>query len=208
METKLTKRQEEVLRCIVEFQSECDYAPSIMDICERMGIRSTNGVVGHIRALMRKGFLERSSKARSLRLTDLAKRLYVKEKEKPPTMIPLVGRISAGLPITAEENIERWITFEGLSTKSGLFALRVVGDSMIEAGIFDGDIIIVDPKKVPKAGDIVVALVGGEVTVKRFYIHDNKIELRPANRMMKSIFVPAKQVSIQGVVVGLQRLYE
>jgi len=201
---KLTQRQKEVLECIQKFQEQMNYPPSILEICERLGIRSTNGVVGHIRSLIRKGYLERSSKARSIKLTPRAQRLC-----QPQTnpLIPLLGRIPAGSPVSVEENIEKLIAPNLDNKTDGIFALKVTGESMIEDGILEGDIILVDSQKQAHTGDIVVALVNDEVTVKRFYPQGKITELRPANRNMKPIHVPANQITIQGVVIGLQRNY-
>lgn len=204
-EQELTQRQKEVLECIHEFQEQLQYAPSILEICERLHIRSTNGVAGHIRALIRKGYLDRSSKARSLKLTQKAHRIFQSFNNR---MVPLLGRISAGSPLYVEENVEQMILFSPDRKTDGVFALRVQGESMIEAGIFDGDIIFVDSKKQAHSGDIVVALVNDEVTVKKFYPKEKYVELRPANRKMKPFRVPANQVLIQGIVIGLQRSYE
>jgi len=201
---KLTQRQKEVLECIQKFQEQMNYPPSILEICEQLGIRSTNGVVGHIRSLIRKGYLERSSKARSIKLTPRAQRLC-----QPQTnpLIPLLGRIPAGSPVSVEENIEKLIAPNLDNKTDGIFALKVTGESMIEDGILEGDIILVDSQKQAHTGDIVVALVNDEVTVKRFYPQGKITELRPANRNMKPIHVPANQITIQGVVIGLQRNY-
>ncbi len=205
LKRELTQRQKEVLECIRKLQEQLQYTPSIQEICEQLQIRSTNGVARHIHALIRKGYLERSSKARSLKFTPLAQKLFHPNHNN---MIPLLGRISAGSPIYAEENIEQMIPFYLRERTDGIFALRVQGESMIEAGIFDGDIILVDSKKKAKTGDIVVALVNDEVTVKHFFPKDKYIELKPANQKMKPIRVPANQVTIQGVVIALQRSYE
>ncbi len=202
---ELTLRQKEVLECIYHFQEQNQYAPSIIEICEQLGINSTNGVVGHIRALIRKGYIERTSKARSLRLTSQAQRLF---RSLDNRMVPLLGRISAGSPLYVEENIEQMIPFNLNRKTEGVFALKVQGESMIEAGIFDGDIIFVDSRKRPYSGNIVVALVNDEVTVKRFYPKEKFVELHPANRKMKPIRVPAHQVTVQGVVIALHRSYE
>ncbi|HOQ31379.1 MAG TPA: transcriptional repressor LexA [Candidatus Hydrogenedens sp.] len=204
-EKELTHRQKEVLKCIRDFQEQLHYSPSILEICERLRIRSTNGVAGHIRALIRKGYVERSSKARSLKLTTRAQWLFQSLDNR---MVPLLGRISAGSPFYVEENVEQMIPFNPNRKTDGVFALKVTGESMIEAGIFDGDIIFVDSKKIAHSGDIVVALINDEVTVKKFYPREKFIELKPANRKMKPIRVPANQVIIQGVVIGLQRNYE
>ncbi|HOV32582.1 MAG TPA: transcriptional repressor LexA [Candidatus Hydrogenedens sp.] len=202
---KLTQRQKEVLECIQKFQEQMNYPPSILEICEQLGIRSTNGVVGHIRSLIRKGYLERSSKARSIKLTSRAQLLC---QSKTAQLIPLLGQIPAGSPVSVEENAEKLIAHNLDKKIEGVFALKVTGESMIEDGILEGDIILVDSRKQAHKGDIVVALVNGEVTVKRFYPQGKITELRPANRTMKPICVSTNQITIQGVVIGLQRNYK
>ncbi|HPV37833.1 MAG TPA: transcriptional repressor LexA, partial [Candidatus Hydrogenedentes bacterium] len=123
------------------------------------------------------------------------------------TMVPLVGRIAAGFPILAEEHIDDTIPVSpALGLEDG-YSLRVQGDSMIEDGILDGDILLVDPKRRPRKGDIVVALVQDEATVKRFYPQGEMVELRPANAAMQTLIFPARDVQIQGIVVGLQRTF-
>ncbi|HOK09108.1 MAG TPA: transcriptional repressor LexA [Candidatus Hydrogenedens sp.] len=204
-ERELTQRQKEVLDCIHDFQERMNYSPSILEICERLKIRSTNGVAGHIRALIRKGYLERSSKARTLKLTPKAQWFLEPSKTR---MVPLLGRIPAGFPVSVEANIEKLIPLGFERKTDGVYALRVTGESMIEDGIFEGDIIFVDSKKQPCKGDIVVALVDGEVTVKRFFPEGKYVELRPANRKMKPIRVPSHRFLLQGVVIGLQRNYD
>lgn len=206
---ELTERQKRVLECIVELQMEQNYSPSIIEICQRLGIRSTNGVAGHIKALIRKGYIEKTSKARSIKLTSKAQSIVSLEpKPLSDKYIPLVGLIPAGPPILSEANIEKMLPFPMDTDPEGVYALRVVGESMIEDGILEGDIVFVDTKILPKPGDIIVALVNDEVTVKRFYPHDDVIELRPSNRNMSPLFVHPDAIKIQGVVIGLQRFYK
>jgi repressor LexA len=198
----LTRRQETILHYIVTCIRDNGMPPTIAEIGRRFNISSTNGVNDHLVALERKGYIQRSSKARSIRVTEKgAAGLY----GSGATMVPLVGRIAAGSPILAEENIEDTIPVApALDVEDG-YALRVQGDSMIEDGILDGDTILVNPKRRARKGDIVVALVDDEATVKRFYPQGDMVELRPANAAMQSIIVPARDVQLQGVVVGLQR---
>jgi repressor LexA len=198
----LTKRQAAILGFIVESIRDRRWPPTIAEIGEAFGIASTNGVNDHLKALERKGYITRSSKARSIHLTERAATgLY----QTDLGVLPLVGRIAAGQPLLAEENIEAHVPVSNALAKRNAYCLRVHGDSMIEDGILDGDIIIVDQGKKPAPGAIVVALIGDEATVKRYYPHGDRVELRPANAAMQPLIVPAKSVQLQGVVVALQR---
>ncbi len=198
----LTKRQSEILQFIIDCIRDHGMPPTIAEIGVRFNISSTNGVNDHLVALEKKGYIERSSKARSIHVTDQASvGLYQNEMG----MLPLVGRIAAGYPILAEENIEGHVPVSSAHLRPGAYCLKVQGDSMIDDGILDGDTIIVNPEARPKAGDIVVALVDDEATVKRFYRHGDMVELRPANSTMQSMLFPGRSVQIQGVVVALQR---
>ncbi|MCP4644720.1 MAG: repressor LexA, partial [bacterium] len=153
-------------------------------------------------ALEKKGFIERSSKARSIHVTEKA---TVDLYQSEVGTLPLVGRIAAGHPVLAEENIEERVPVTASQAKTGAFCLRVHGDSMIEDGILEGDVIVVDPSRRPSKGEVVVALVDDEATVKHYHPHGEMVELRPANAAMQPILVPARSVKIQGVVVALQR---
>lgn len=200
----LTRRQREILHFIIESIRDQGYPPTIAEIGEQFGIASTNGVNDHLLALEKKGYIERSSKARCIRVTEKAEAgLYRSEVG----MVPLVGRVAAGQPILAEENIEAHIPVSAAQAKNSAYCLRVHGESMIEDGILDGDIVIVDQKRRPAPGDIVVALLDDEATVKRYYPHGSKIELRPANSAMQPMTLPAGAVQLQGVVVALQRAF-
>ena len=199
----LTNRQREILEYIVRYVQDNHYPPTIAEIGERFAISSTNGVNDHLVALERKGFIERSStKARSIRVSEGA---IFQLHNDDVGRLPLVGRVAAGQPILALENIETFIPVEAALARRNAFALRVAGDSMIEAGILDGDIVAVDPNRRPNRGDIVVALVDNEATVKYFYPGGAEIELRPANAAMAPMFFPAEEVTLQGVVVMVQR---
>ena len=203
MAKDLTHRQAAILRFIIESIRDIGYPPTIAEIGGEFGIASTNAVNDHLLALQRKGCITRSSKARGIHVTE---RAAVGLYQNNLGMLPLVGRIAAGQPILAEENIETHVPIpHALGNISG-YCLRVHGDSMIEAAILDGDVIVVDQKRNPVPGDIVVALVGDEATVKRYYPHGDRVELRPANAAMQSMIFPAASVRIQGVVVGLQRM--
>lgn len=198
----LTRRQADILRFIVECIRDYGMPPTIAEIGRRFRIASTNGVNDHLLALERKGYIERSSKARSIRVTEMAAAgLY----QSDVAMVPLVGRIAAGRPLLAEENVEELVPVAPRLGGPGCFCLRVQGESMIEAGILDGDIVIIDPGRRPAQGDIVVALVDDEATVKYLHPRGEEVELRPANAAMAPIVVSAADLRIQGVVVAVQR---
>ncbi|MCP4642444.1 MAG: transcriptional repressor LexA [bacterium] len=198
----LTRRQADILAFIIECIRDNGMPPTIAEIGEHFGISSTNGVNDHLIALEKKGYIERTSKARSIRVTQKAAAgLYQGEVET----LPLLGRIAAGHPILAEENVEDQIPIATSLGHHGTYCLRVQGESMIDDGIFDGDVIVVDQGQEPKQGDVVVALVEDEATVKRFHPRGDMVELRPANAAMVPILVPANSVQLQGVVVALQR---
>lgn len=199
----LTKRQAAVLRMIIRCIQRNGMPPTIAEIGEHFGITSTNGVNDHLRALERKGYITRSSKARSIKITDkAASGLYTADV----AMVPVVGRIAAGLPIFAEENVAEHIPLSANDYPGeSCFALKVQGDSMIDDGILDGDTIIVNPSARVRQGDVVVAMVDDEVTVKRFFRHGEMVELRPANEQMEPMLFPGRRVSIQGIVTALHR---
>lgn len=200
----LTKRQESILRFIIESIRDMGYPPTIAEIGEEFGISSTNGVNDHLLALDKKGYIERSSKARGIHvMPKAAAGLYQHES----AMIPLVGEVAAGNPILAEENIESYVAVSSEMANTGSYCLRIRGDSMIEDGILDGDIVVVDQTRRPKNGEVVVALVDGDATVKHFYPKGDEVELHPANSSMEPITVSIHDLHIQGVVVGLQRTF-
>lgn len=202
MGKELTKRQAAILRFIIECIRDEGAPPTIAEIGEQFGLSSTNGVNDHLVALEKKGYIVRSSKARGIHVTPKgATGLY----QNSAAMAPLVGHIAAGSPILAEQNIEDEVPVDVKLANRGAFCLRVHGDSMIEDGILDGDIVVVDPTMTPRKGDVVAALVGDDATVKHFYPRGAEIELRPANSSMKAIIVPVEEVAIQGVVVAVQR---
>ena len=196
----ITKRQTEVLEYIIRCIREDHMPPTIVEMCEAFGITSTNGINDHLLALERKGYIERSNKARDIRVTEKAAvDLYTPEV----ATLPLVGHIAAGYPILAEENIEEHVPVSTSIAKVGAYCLTVQGDSMIDDGIFDGDTIVCHPTSDPRRGEIVVALVEDEATVKRFYPRGEMIELRPSNKDMDTMIYPARDVQIQGKVVAL-----
>ena len=192
---KLTDRQREILTFIVKETEVRGFPPTIREIGEEMDIRSTNGVNDHLKALERKGYLLRGEQqSRALVPTKRARLVLGLGSKKDADMVevPVLGKVAAGAPLLAAENIEDSVKidsfFLGNSGKE-IFALRVKGQSMIEDGIFDGDYLFV--KKTPSAapGDIVVALIEDEATVKRYYPEGDRIRFQPANATMEPIYV-------------------
>jgi repressor LexA len=205
----LTKRQEMVLDYISQSIHDRGYPPTLREIGSHMGIRSTNGVNDHLRALERKGYLKREDmKSRALRPvnTDANKTGELVE-------IPIVGRVAAGEPVLAEQNIEETVSIDRyfIGNHQDVFALKVKGDSMIEAGIRDGDTVFVRKQLHAERNDIVVILVGDEATVKYFQPERDFIRLQPANPAYAPIIIRKddfRPTQILGVVLSLYRRFQ
>lgn len=209
----LTKRQEETLDFIRKSIEERGYPPTLREIGEYMGIRSTNGVNDHLRALERKGYLRREDmKSRALKLVEDAQPSSVRATSVEDDLVEVrvLGRVAAGLPLFAEENVVDTIRVDRMLVRGGreTFGLRVTGDSMIEAGILSGDYIFVRKQTTAERGDIVVALIGDEATVKYYYPERDYVRFQPANAQMAPILVRAsdfKSTMLLGKVVGIFR---
>jgi repressor LexA len=209
----LTKRQEQTLDYIRQSIEQRGYPPTLREIGEYMGIRSTNGVNDHLRALERKGYLRREDmKSRALRVVDQTDKSSPPPKPSDENLIDIriVGRVAAGLPLMAEENVIDTVRIDRMMVRGGreVFGLRVTGDSMIEAGILNGDYIFVRRQPSADRGEIVVALIGDEATVKHYYPEKDYIRFQPANSQMAPILVRAadfKPTMLLGVVVGVFR---
>ena len=209
----LTKRQEQTLDYIRQSIEQRGYPPTLREIGEYMGIRSTNGVNDHLRALERKGYLRREDmKSRALRVVDQTDRSAPPPKPTDENLIDIriVGRVAAGLPLMAEENVIDTVRIDRMMVRGGreVFGLRVTGDSMIEAGILNGDYIFVRRQPTAERGEIVVALIGDEATVKYYYPEKDYIRFQPANAQMAPILVRSadfKPTMLLGVVVGVFR---
>jgi repressor LexA len=209
----LTARQEQVLAYIRDSIVDRGYPPTLREIGAHMGIRSTNGVNDHLRALERKGYLTREDmKSRALRPLD--RDLQPKKKsgsaDETVVRIPVMGRVAAGLPLYADENLLETVSVDpSMVPKSGeVFGLRVKGDSMVDAGIMSGDYVFVRKQSTAERGDVVVALIGDEATVKRYYPERDYIRFQPENEAMAPILVRAvdfKPTMLLGVVVGVYR---
>jgi repressor LexA len=198
---RLTRRQAEILEFIREFSAVYGYSPTVREIGERFGIRSTNAVADHLTALERKGVIEREDRA--------ARGISLREERTGSRRIPLVGQIAAGSPLLAEENIEDWLALdEGFAPAGKLFALRVRGDSMIGAHILDGDIVIVRMQEEAERGQIVAALIDDEATLKTYLPQGGSVILLPANPAYDPLIFDRDNggsLSILGIAVGLMR---
>ena len=225
----LTDRQLEVLRFIAQQIEECGYPPTIREIGEALDIRSTNGVNDHLKALERKGFLSRDPvKSRALIPTPQAREIlgadarrhstvvpFVKPGSKAAAQsrlveIPIVGRVAAGQPILAQERIEDTVQVDSflLGTNKKVYGLRVQGDSMIGDGILPGDYVFVKKQLHATDGEIVVAMIDEEATVKRVFFEGDRVRFQPSNPRMAPIYVREsdfRSTMILGVVVGVYR---
>ena len=192
---RTTTKREEILEFLRQFTQENGYAPSVREICTSTGIKSTSTVHAILNALEDGGYIIRDPKnSRSIRI----------DMGAPSSMVPLVGRITAGKPILAVEEIEDYIPYPSKDAE-GLFALKVVGLSMRDAGILDGDIIVADKNKPCRSGDIVVGMDGDEATVKRLVIKNGEIIFMPENPDYSPIH--PEDPMVLGKVIGSYRKY-
>ena len=208
MSRGLTARQREVLDVLREYAARKGYPPSIRELGKALGISSLRGVTIHLDALSRKGFIERESTSRSIRL------LTAPDASSNRGLVPLLGSIAAGVPLLAVENVESYVPVpaEMAANATELFALRVKGDSMIGDAILDGDTIIVRSQPSAENGEIVAALIGDEATVKRLDRSSRPARLLPSNPDYEPIVLSLTQdgredVRILGKVMGLVRSY-
>ena len=204
MSYKPTEKQEKVLDYIKETIHEKGYSPSVRDICGNVGIKSTSTVHAYLKKLTDAGLIVMdNSISRSIRLPEPLRQLGGSDLVE----VPIVGQVAAGSPILAEENIEDTFTVSSAYTKnSTVFMLKVKGDSMIEAGILEGDLILVKQQATASNGDIVVAVLEDEATVKTYYKEKDHIRLQPENSTMDPIIV-LDDIIIAGKVIGLFRSY-
>jgi repressor LexA len=204
----ITKRQRQVYDFIAEFVQKNQYSPSFEEIGEGLGLSSLATVHKHITNLEEKGLLSRDyNRSRSIDLLPPKGRLKQSMAVNSGTMVPLMGRIAAGQPIEAIERPET-ISLADFTRSKEVFALEVRGESMQDEHILDGDYVLVEKTKTAHNGDIVVALVEGtDATLKRLYREGENIRLQPSNARMKPIIVPAKDVQVQGRVIGVLRKY-
>ncbi|HUA10692.1 MAG TPA: transcriptional repressor LexA [Solirubrobacteraceae bacterium] len=203
----LTKRQQEIFDFIRRYSASNGYPPTVRDIGKAVGLASSSTVHAHLANLERIGLLRRDpSKPRAIELLGGAVGGAVDSVRGivAPTGLPLVGTVAAGAPVLAEENIEEYIAVpDAVGGKDGEYLLRVRGDSMKNAGILEGDLVVVQPQDSARDGDVVVALLGEEATVKRFFREKDHVRLQPENEAMEPI--RSREVRVLGRVVGLMR---
>src|ERR1043165_7447194 len=202
----LTERQRDILQFIKEFQRDKGVAPTHREICDHFGFSSYGTVYKHLSLLEKKGLIRRDwNQKRGVERVD-----QPEAAPPPPTGVrdlPLFGYIAAGRPIDVDVSDEVITVPERLTSRGENYVLKVRGDSMIDDGIMDGDFIIVAHRQQADNGQMVVANVSGEVTLKRFYKEGERVRLQPANSMMSPIYARSRDVAVQGVVVGLMRRF-
>jgi repressor LexA len=202
MKNEITDRQREIYEFIRATIAARGVPPSMREIGKEFGIRSTNGVEGHLAALERSGFITRQrGTSRGIMLQS--------GYGRPAVTVPLLGHVAAGRPVLSPENREGGVMVDlavfSLRSAQNLFALKVRGESMVNAHIMDGDTLLVRSQASAQNGDIVVALVEGEATVKRFFVEKNRIRLQPENSTMKPIYFERGDFRILGKAVGVLR---
>ncbi|HET7814585.1 MAG TPA: transcriptional repressor LexA [Candidatus Baltobacteraceae bacterium] len=197
-----TERQQRILEVIHEFTAERGYPPSVREIGERVGLSSSSTIHAHLKTLERRGLISRDpTKPRALR-SEVGNTAGAPVPET--VVMPVIGKVAAGVPITAQENVEgEFVLPATFARASDGFMLRVQGDSMVDAAILDGDLIVVRPQRIASNGEIVVAMVDGEATVKRFYKEEGRVRLQPENQAMAPIY--ASDVTIVGRVEAVVR---
>jgi repressor LexA len=200
MELNLTKRQQEIFDFIKRYSAKNGYPPTVRDIGKAIGLTSSSTVHAHLANLEKIGLLRRDpTKPRAMEiLVDKAKKVVA------PAGLPLIGRVAAGQPILAEENIEEYVEVPQIAGgDEGEYVLRVQGDSMKNAGILEGDYVVVHTTETAQNGEIVVALLGEEATVKRFFKEKDHVRLQPENEALEPI--RTRDVQVLGRVVGVFR---
>ena len=204
--TFLTERQKRILDFILEFQERNGISPTHREICDEFGYSSYGTVHKHLKLLTEKGYIKRAwNQKRGVQVTQPGGG----RAGKPEARLPFYGLIAAGRPIESTPGHDHIGVPTHLLRKGTRehYVLRVTGDSMIEEGIHDGDLVVVQQRDEARAGEMVVALVGEEATLKRFYPQGAQVRLQPANHQMEPILVPASTVRVQGIVVGLMRRF-
>lgn len=204
--TELTKRQSEIYEYIKQVVHTKGYPPSVREIGEAVGLASSSTVHGHLSRLESKGYIRRDpTKPRAIEI--VSDQIENNAEIEGTIHVPVIGKVTAGIPITAVENVEEYFPLPEHFTSthnSDIFILNVVGDSMIEAGILDGDKVIVRSQTIAENGDIIVAMTeDDEATVKRFYKEKHRYRLQPENSTMEPIYL--EHVTVLGKVVGLFR---
>lgn len=203
-QSKISKKQQEILEFIKDQILTRGFPPAVREICEAVNLKSTSSVHSHLETLERNGYIRRDpTKPRAIEILDDQFNLTRREM----VQVPIIGQVAAGQPILAQENIEDYFPFpaDQMPNKQ-LFLLRVKGESMINAGILDGDYVLVEQEVTASNGDMVVALIEDGATVKTFYKEEGVFRLQPENDFMDPIIV--REVSILGKVIGVMRFFK
>ncbi|MGH9458915.1 MAG: transcriptional repressor LexA [Thermoanaerobaculia bacterium] len=203
--TYLTERQRDILQFIREYQRERGVAPTHREICESFGFSSYGTVYKHLSILQKKGLIRRDWNQK--RGVELVEPPAPRAAESGTRELPLFGVIAAGRPLEVAPGDEVVAVPDHLTGRGENYVLKVRGDSMIEDGIHDGDLVIIEHRQTAENGDMVVANVAGEVTLKRFYRDRGRVRLQPANAAMAPIYARPEDVAIQGIVIGLMRRF-
>jgi repressor LexA len=208
----VTERQRDILSFIREFQKERGVAPTHREICDHFGFSSYGTVYKHLSLLEKKGLIRRdANQKRGVELVEKAPEKQASaqrdSREGSALELPLFGYIAAGRPLDVDVSNETISVPDHLTTRGENYVLKVRGDSMVEDGILDGDLVIIARRERAENGEMVVANVNGEVTLKRMYHEGERVRLQPANSMMGPIYAAARDVAVQGVVVGLMRRF-
>jgi len=206
MSETLTEKQEAVLKFIEEYQMAYGKSPTLREMREHFGVSSDNSILKHLKALEEKGHIQKDDTPRGIQLLGSIKEKLNQAVES--VKLPVLGFIPAGGPVMTEEYVNGYMTVgeELAKNSSDFFLLNVTGNSMIDAGIFEGDLVVVNSKKEPRDGDIVVALIDNGNTLKRFIKKDGKVYLKAENKDYNDIY-PKNELTVQGVVTALIRQY-
>jgi repressor LexA len=210
----LTERQRDILNFIRDFQKARGVAPTHREICDHFGFSSYGTVYKHLSLLEKKGLIRRDwNQKRGVEVVDepaeraAEKAAARREEAAAARELPLFGYIAAGRPLDVDVSNETIAVPEHLTSRGENYVLKVRGDSMVDDGILDGDLVIIARRERADNGEMVVANVNGEVTLKRLYREGERVRLQPANSMMTPIYAAARDVMVQGVVVGLMRRF-
>src|SRR5436853_2551971 len=199
----MTERQRDILQFIRDFQKERGVAPTHREICDHFGFSSYGTVYKHLSLLEKKGLIRRDwNQKRGVEVVEKAPEASANARE-----LPLFGYIAAGRPLDVEVSNETITVPETLTSRGENYVLKVRGDSMVDDGILDGDLVIITRREIADYGEMVVANVNGEVTLKRLYQEGARVRLQPANSYMNPIYAPARDVAVQGIVIGLMRRF-
>lgn len=204
---KITNKQKQILEYLKQQIMDKGYPPSVREICEAVNLKSTSSVHAHLSTLEKNGYIRKdATKPRAIEIIDDGFNVKRRGMQTQVVNVPIIGTVTAGQPILAVENVEGYFPIpSNMISNSDIFMLKVKGESMINAGIFNGDNIFVQQQSTAENGDIVVALIDDSVTVKRYYKEEGEFRLQPENDNMQPIIV--SEINILGKVIGIVRMF-